>query len=478
MALHLVTGYSGKAHVTSADQGALNAATFGRGNYVLNVGQQFSAMVITNNSINVLDGEVIMQGRHIRLEAGAFEEVTIENGAQGYFRNDLICIRYTKDSTTGIEEAALVVIKGNPDASAAVDPAYNNGSILDGILTVDFPLYRVPLNGLNVGDLVPLFEVKGSIDERIKALIAGTTPVGNANKLGGKNASEYALDTDLANYLPLSTDAGTAVITRNKSTVATFKNSVDSDRAWIGFRAQSNNLGYFGFKGANNPVFSTETKDYELLHTGNIDTAPWTELTSGFDLNNALGRYRTQSGAIVKTLLNLPSSSLSLSSCEIIVEFVLATVDSSYGIQTAILSNSGKFEKWIRHKNSSTWGSWERVFTSSGGTLSGDVTIQKADEWGRFKIVRDDCGRTLAWQMTSDDRGNRVSLLANTLTENAATLHGIVIRPETENLADAIALRRGVDGSTNYYNIHHDGNSAKVAIQSSAPSDKSALWVW
>lgn len=228
MALHLVTGYSGKAHITSADQGALNAATFGRGNYVLNVGQQFSARVITNNSINVLDGEVIMQGRHIRLESGAFEEVTIGNGAQGYFRNDLICIRYTKDSTTGIEEAALVVIKGNPDASAAVDPAYNNGSILDGILTVDFPLYRVPLNGLNIGDLVALFKAKGSIDERIEGKVdkvqgkglstndysnaekkqvadnktdianlkAGTTPVGNANKLGGKGASEYALEAD------------------------------------------------------------------------------------------------------------------------------------------------------------------------------------------------------------------------------------------------------------------------------------------
>lgn len=33
------------------------------------------------------------------------------------------------------------------------------------------------------------------------------------------------------------------------------------------------------------------------------------------------------------------------------------------------------------------------------------------------------------------------------------------------------------DGSAEYV-LHHDGNSAKVAIQSSAPTDTSALWVY
>jgi len=166
MALHLVTGYAGKTHITSADQGALHAAIFGRENYVLNTGNCFSAQAVTSNSVRVLDGEVIMQGRHIRLEPGAYEEVTIENGTQEYFRNDLICIRYTKDADTGIESASFVVIKGTPDASSAIDPEYNEGNILNGILTVDLPLYRVPLSGLNIGDLVPLFETKGSIDKR------------------------------------------------------------------------------------------------------------------------------------------------------------------------------------------------------------------------------------------------------------------------------------------------------------------------
>ena len=34
------------------------------------------------------------------------------------------------------------------------------------------------------------------------------------------------------------------------------------------------------------------------------------------------------------------------------------------------------------------------------------------------------------------------------------------------------------DSNGNPYPLHHDGNSAKVAIQSTAPSDTSALWVW
>ena len=45
-------------------------------------------------------------------------------------------------------------------------------------------------------------------------LIDGTTPVGNAAKLGGKGASEYATTADLANYLPLD---GTASMNGNLS---------------------------------------------------------------------------------------------------------------------------------------------------------------------------------------------------------------------------------------------------------------------
>lgn len=170
--MHLVTGYAGAAHVTAADQGSLNAAMFGAESYVLDRGSKLAATVESNNSITIADGDIMMQGRHARIEEGSTVALTIENGTQGSYRNDLIVARYTKDSNTGIEDVNLVVIKGTPAASNPSDPAYTSGDIIhDNVLTADMPLYRVPLDGLTVQTLVPLF----STFPTMRKIIVGTT---------------------------------------------------------------------------------------------------------------------------------------------------------------------------------------------------------------------------------------------------------------------------------------------------------------
>lgn len=155
--LHLVTGYAGAEHITSADAGSFNAAVVGSGSYVLNRGNALAISVISNNQVRITDGDILLQGRHIRLNENTYVDLTIENGEQGMLRNDLIVCRYTKDSGTGIEQANLVVIKGTSAASSPVDPAYTSGDLINGDMTVDMPLYRIPLEGLNVGAPVTLF---------------------------------------------------------------------------------------------------------------------------------------------------------------------------------------------------------------------------------------------------------------------------------------------------------------------------------
>lgn len=158
--MHLVTGYQGQDHVTAADHGSLYAAIFGNGSYVLDRGNKLAASVISSNKVRISDGDIVLQGRHIRLNEGAAVELTIANGTQGYKRNDLIVARYTRNASTGIEEANLVVIKGTASTSTPANPAYNNGNILTNHAeVVDFPLYRVPLDGITVGTLEQLFDV-------------------------------------------------------------------------------------------------------------------------------------------------------------------------------------------------------------------------------------------------------------------------------------------------------------------------------
>ena len=159
--VHLVTGYAGQEHVTATDHAAFNASLIGRDDFVLDNGNVFAVQVISNNQIRVLDGELMMQGRFVRLNPDTYVDLTIENGAQGMKRNDLIAVRYTKDTASGIESADLVVIKGTAVASTSVpaDPEYTEADITNGAAVQnDFPLWRIPLDGLNVGTPVMLFE--------------------------------------------------------------------------------------------------------------------------------------------------------------------------------------------------------------------------------------------------------------------------------------------------------------------------------
>ncbi len=158
--LHLVTGYAGVEHVSSDDQGSFNAAMMGSGEFILDRGNKFAASIISNNKVRVSDGDMMMQGRHIRLKENTYVDLNFDNGTQGYKRNDLIVVRYSKDSTTDIEQAELMVIKGTPVESNPVDPEHIIGNIItDHALQNDTVLYRVPFDGLNIQPLEKLFKV-------------------------------------------------------------------------------------------------------------------------------------------------------------------------------------------------------------------------------------------------------------------------------------------------------------------------------
>lgn len=156
--LHLVTGYLGYDHISAVDQGAFNAALIGTGDFVLKKGNVFKAQIIDSNTVRVYDGELMMQGRFIRLEPGTYVDLAIDSGTQGMMRNDLIVVRYTKSETTGVEGVNLVVIKGTADASNPLVPDCTEGDITNGEATKhDFPLWRIHVDGLTVGTPVALF---------------------------------------------------------------------------------------------------------------------------------------------------------------------------------------------------------------------------------------------------------------------------------------------------------------------------------
>lgn len=172
MSVNIVTGYTGTPHITSDDDRERIASVFGKGKYVLPVGEQFDFQKMSNNLILIRDGMLINQGTQMGIELLDFEEITIDNGLVGTVRNDFIVMRYEKDETSTVESANIIVIKGT-SGDTAVDPTYQTGNILDGgDLIDDFPLYRVKIEGVTIKAVEPLFEVIDYDLESIKNTVS------------------------------------------------------------------------------------------------------------------------------------------------------------------------------------------------------------------------------------------------------------------------------------------------------------------
>ena len=180
MSVELVTGYSGvgedgepNRHVSSAEDGARQAGTLGLGCYALSTGSKLSATMEDANTLVVADGDVVMNGRHVSLPDPT--SFTIPTGVQGQKVSNIAVLRYSK-AAASVESVTPLVLTGEPSADTPTDPAYSEGSILDGDSPVDMPLYRVITDGINAEDPEPLFDVLAPMAE-LRDLVSQSEPV-------------------------------------------------------------------------------------------------------------------------------------------------------------------------------------------------------------------------------------------------------------------------------------------------------------
>lgn len=144
MAIELVTGHSGAAHVSGADAGAMHAGICGSDSYVL--GAVPSVTMSDANTLVIQPCDLMIEGRHVRLSGT--NTLSIRSGAQTGKRNDLVYVRYAYDASTGTESAKLGVKEGTT-ATTATDPALDNpSSVLDGATIADVAICRVSLDAL------------------------------------------------------------------------------------------------------------------------------------------------------------------------------------------------------------------------------------------------------------------------------------------------------------------------------------------
>lgn len=160
--MEIITGYTGKPHVTSEQDRDVNIGVVGEGSYVLQTGMQLAAEVSSNNEIKIRDGVLMHQGCTASIKKNTYDSLTITNGSQGMKRVDLIVARYEKNQDNGIESLDLKVIQGTPAESNPAAPQYTEGDIQAGDYVADMPMYQVIIEGLNITEVKKMFKVIGS----------------------------------------------------------------------------------------------------------------------------------------------------------------------------------------------------------------------------------------------------------------------------------------------------------------------------
>lgn len=177
--INIVTGYKGVKHITSEQFADLNRSIFGNGNYILkNIGDGCNYNIVTNNEIQIQSGVFFLQGKQGEIDSGGIS-ATIENGTQNMKRYDVICIKYTKDSISNIENFEYETIKGTEDPNNYIIPEFDRGDIRAGDYEARAGFYGVKINGLAV-ESVELFSdvtiIPDFNDKNAELLFNGAIP--------------------------------------------------------------------------------------------------------------------------------------------------------------------------------------------------------------------------------------------------------------------------------------------------------------
>ena len=166
MAFDGVISFQGKDHITAPQIGRLIAGVAGSVRGILQTQNQIKAAMQTANRVRIDTGDVLFDARMVTNEEPF--ELNVANGRAGYKRNDLVVLKYSQQ-VGGVEKFTCEVIQGTPtNQGNPTDPTYVKGDILSGSTTACMPLYRLPIDGITVGEpvsLLPTIKVLGEEKE-------------------------------------------------------------------------------------------------------------------------------------------------------------------------------------------------------------------------------------------------------------------------------------------------------------------------
>lgn len=163
--MEIVSGRTGKPHVTSQQFRQFIEGTVGQESCILTSGENLEPEFASNNSLKIRSGMLAHHGNISSVKIGTYDEVGLSNGSQGMKRIDLVVCRYTKNAETEVENCDWVVIMGTPAASNPVAPTYTVGNLQEGDLVDDCPVFEVHYDGINVTEVRKILSVLPNVAE-------------------------------------------------------------------------------------------------------------------------------------------------------------------------------------------------------------------------------------------------------------------------------------------------------------------------
>ena len=188
--MEIVSGRTGKPHVTSQQFRQLIEGTVGQESCILTSGENLEPELASNNSLKIRSGMLAHHGNISSVKIGTYDAVNLSNGSQGMKRIDLVVCRYTRNAETEVESCNWVVIMGTPVSSNPVAPTYTVGNLQEGDLVDDCPVFEVHYDGINVTEVKKILSVAPNLTELNSNIKILNSKNGNGHALKVFNASE------------------------------------------------------------------------------------------------------------------------------------------------------------------------------------------------------------------------------------------------------------------------------------------------
>ena len=215
--MEIVSGRTGRPHVTSQQFRQIIEGIVGDGSCILPSGENLEPELVSNNSLKIRSGMMCHHGNVSSVKIGTYDEVELTNGSQVMKRIDLVVNRYTRNEEDNTEKNEWIVIMGTPAESNPTVPEYTKGNLQEGDLVDDCPAFEVHFDGINITEVTKMLEIAQTNKDlsnkiaNIPQIKAGTIIKTVA---GGNNSASVFTNTEINKMFGVSdaTNLNTVVI--------------------------------------------------------------------------------------------------------------------------------------------------------------------------------------------------------------------------------------------------------------------------